>query len=141
MSAENLSVRDADYLIALFNCGGQAGLPDICSALKVAKPTASLMMKKLNISGLVKKVHNKYELTVLGKKIAKEIIWRHTVTEWMLVKSGLKIKDACRVARRIELYIPLKALKEIWIMLGEPVKCPCGYEANGNNGTCRPVHN
>ncbi len=141
MSCENLSVRDADYLIALFKCGGEAGLTDVCRALKVAKPTVSLMMKKLNTAGLVKKVNNKYALTFLGNKIVKEIVWRHTVTEWMLVKSGLNVREACEVARRIELYIPLKSLKKIWIALGEPMKCPCGYESSGDNGTCRPVHN
>jgi len=141
MNCENLSVRDADYLIALFKCGGEARLSEVCRELKVAKPTASLMMKKLSTAGLVRKVSNKYALTVLGRKTAKEIIWRHTVTEWMLVKSGLNIREACRVARIIELYIPLNSLKKIWSMLGKPVKCPCGYESTGNNGTCRPVHN
>jgi len=140
VSPENLSVRDADYLIALFKCGGQAGLAEICGELRVAKPTASLMMKKLNSSGLIMKVNNRYALTSSGRKTAEEIIWRHTVTEWMLVKSGLTVSEACKVARRIELYIPLEALKKIWKALGEPVRCPCGFDTFGKNGTCRPVH-
>ena len=140
MSECSLSVRDADYIIALVKCGGEANLNDICNVLHIAKPTASLMLKKLKDRGFIYKLGRKFVLTKAGHEIALEISWRHAITEWMLFKAGLPIKEACRVARSIELYIPKKALFKIWISLGKPATCPCGYKISGIGGTCRPVN-
>ncbi len=134
-----LSVRDADYLTVVALNKGKVTLRDVTEALGVARPTACLMLKKLSVLGLVKKVGNHYIITEVGKAEACELFWRHGVTEWMLVKSGLPSHEACKVARMIELYIPREALKKIWESLGKPISCPCGYSITKWSTTCRPV--
>jgi Mn-dependent DtxR family transcriptional regulator len=134
-----LSVRDADYLTVVAVNGGRVTLKDVTAALGVAKPTACLMLKKLSTLGLVKKMGNYYIITEIGKAEACELFWRHGVTEWMLVRSGLPSHEACKVARMIELYIPRDALEKIWEALGRPASCPCGRNMLKWSTTCRPV--
>ena len=47
---KNISPREADYLLIIFEIKNNEGLPrnkDVIKKLKVSKPTASLMIKKL----------------------------------------------------------------------------------------------
>ncbi len=143
MEAESLSVREADYLIALYLAGRGDGVvraKDIASMLGVAKPTVSLMLKKLLRLGLVVKVRPGYKLTDEGLRLAREIVWRHGVVEEALSRLGLSKDEACCVARLIELNIPLSSLMTIWVNLGCPKKCPHGISielVNGEPVTCR----
>ncbi|MCD6324307.1 MAG: metal-dependent transcriptional regulator [Desulfurococcales archaeon] len=139
MRGKALSVRDADYLTALAKNGGRARLKDVCEALGVAKPTACLMLKKLASDGLVRKDGRHYVLTEEGMALATHILWRHGVTEWMLVKAGLPKEEACAIARRIELLIPEDALRKVWEYMGRPSVCPCGKDITNPASSCRPL--
>ncbi len=139
MRSKSLSVRDADYLTALARKGGKARLREICEALGVAKPTACLMLKKLSSCGLVRKEGRLYILTDEGVKLAIHVLWRHAVTEWILVNAGVPKDEACRVARRIELLIPERVLKEVWERIGRPTICPCGKDFAKPEDFCRPL--
>ncbi len=146
MEANSLSIREADYLVALYVKGG-ASRPVKPSALAevlgVAKPTATLMLKKLIMQGLVKRVEGGYELTGEGLRLVKEIIWRHGVVEGALLKLGLSKDEACMVARLIELNIPMSSLQCIWRNLGCPMECPHGFRISVDDEpspvTCRPL--
>jgi len=146
VEVSSLSVREADYLVALYVEGGASRpvKPSVLAeVLGVAKPTATLMLKKLVAQGLVKRVEGGYELTDEGIKLVKEIIWRHGVVEGALLKLGLSKDEACIVARLIELNIPMNSLQCIWRNLGCPVKCPHGLKISMDDksspGTCRPL--
>ena len=145
MEANFLSVREADYLVALYVKGGASKpvKPSILAkTLGVAKPTVTLMLKKLVTQGLVKRVAGGYELTSEGIKLVKEIIWRHGVVEGALLKLGLSKDEACAVARLIELNIPMDSLQCIWRNLGCPRECPHGFKISASESspvTCRPL--
>lgn len=146
MEANSLSVREADYLVALYVKGGTSGpvKPSILAeVLGVAKPTVTLMLKKLTVRGLVKRVEGGYELTGEGLRLVKEIIWRHGVVEGALLKLGLSKDEACMVARLIELNIPMDSLQCIWRNLGCPMECPhglkIGIDDESCSVTCRPL--
>ena len=146
MEVNSLSIREADYLVALYVKGG-ASRPVkpsvIAGALGVAKPTVTLMLKKLVVQGLVKRVEGGYKLTDEGFRLVKEIIWRHGVVEGALLKLGLSKDEACMVARLIELSIPMDSLQCIWRNLGCPKRCPHGLKISindrSNPATCRPL--
>ena len=147
MEANSLSVREADYLVALYVKGGTSRpvKPSILAeVLGVAKPTATLMLKKLITRGLVKRVEGGYELTDNGLKLVKEIIWRHGVVEGALLRLGLSKDEACMVARLVELNIPMDSLQCIWRNLGCPMECPHGLKISIDvdepyPATCRPL--
>lgn len=140
MSVSNLSVRDADYLVAVKSCGKRpAKISEIAEMLGVAKSTASLMMKKLMIYGLVEKAGRGYVLSKEGEDVVRNIIWRHLVVEAALVSIGLTPNEACRAARLIELSLPQETVEKIWELLGKPTMCPHGNKITGSFKICRPV--
>ncbi len=145
MVAESLSVREADYLVALLKRGGSEApvtVSELARDLGVAKPTVTLMLKKLVRQGLVKRVEGGYMLSCGGLECVNEIVWRHGVVEEALSRLGLDKEEACVVARLIELSIPLETLQTIWRSLGCPVKCPhglCILPGKFGRSTCRSV--
>jgi len=145
VAAEGLSVREADYLIALLKCGGGESpvtVARLARELGVAKPTVTLMLKKLARQGLVRRVEGGYVLSCRGVECAGEIVWRHGVVEEALSRLGLDKDEACRVARLIELSIPLKSLQTIWRGMGCPTRCPhglCILPGRSGGNTCRSV--
>jgi len=131
MADEEISLRETEYLIAVFECSKKKGYArqfEIRAELKVAKPTASLMMKKLAKKGYIKLVRNKIFLAEKGEKLVREIIWKHGVIEQALVNLGLSSEKACAITWKIAQTIPLDDVKCIWENLGMPDRCPCGYE-------------
>ncbi len=140
MSVSNLSVRDADYLVAVKSCGETpAKVCVIAEMLGVAKSTASLMMKKLMKYGLVEKAGRGYVLTKEGEDVVRNIIWRHLVVETALVSIGLSPNEACRAARLIELSLPEETVEKMWELLGKPTMCPHGNRIADGFKICRPV--
>ncbi len=131
MADEEISLREMEYLVAVFECSKQKGYArqfEIRAELKVAKPTASLMMKKLAKKGYIKLAKNKVMLAEKGEKFIREIIWKHGVIEHALVELGIPEEKACAITWKIAQKIPLEAVKCIWENLGMPNRCPCGYE-------------
>ncbi len=138
MSAESLSIRDVDYLLAIKRANGAARVSQISNMVHVAKSTASLMLKKLMSYGLVKHVGRGYMLTEKGEEVIKEISWRHAVVETALAELGIPLDEACRAARLIELYLPRETVLKLWIALGRPSRCPHGDQI-GKVTCCRPL--
>lgn len=139
----SLSIRDIDYLITIYEYSalrGAARVIDVAKVLGVSKSTASLMIKKLERQGLIEKVSSGVKLTSEGVKACLEIIWRHGVIEIALTKLGLSPKEACVVARNIELSIPKHIVEKLWHLLGRPAVCPHGgiivTEENGVRPVC-----
>jgi len=130
MGDEDVSPREVEYLIAVFECSRDKGYArqfEIRAEMKVAKPTASLMIKKLARKGYVKLAGNKVFLAEKGERLIREAIWKHGVLERALVELGLSSERACEITWRIAQMIPLSDVKRIWESLGMPDHCPCGY--------------
>ncbi len=137
MSENALSLRELEYLVAIFEHSKKKGYArqyEIRAELNVAKPTASLMIKKLAEKGYVKLAEKKITLARKGEKMLQEILWKHGVIERALVKLGLPSEEACAVTWRIYQNIPRDTVESIWENLGKPNSCPCGYEFPDING-------
>ena len=135
--SEELSPREVEYLIAVFECSKKRGYArqyEIREELKVAKPTASLMIKKLAEKGYVKLDEKKITIAEKGEKLIREILWKHGVLEHALVELGLLSEQACAISWRIYQDIPREAVGRIWENLGKPDRCPCGYRIPDING-------
>lgn len=127
MPSELLSPRDVDYLMVVYYLSherGTARISDVARYLGVAKPTASLMLKKLMKFGFVKKVDGGYALTKVGLSICTDMFIKHTIIETALSKLGLDPDEACQLAREIEVLIPKDKALKIWDGMGRPERCP-----------------
>jgi len=125
-----LSPRRIDYLIAVFKCSkgkGYARQREIIEELGIAKPTASLMIKKLKDEGYLEIRERKIFLDKKGEKMIEEALWKHGVLENAFVKLGLSSREACEVSWRVLDRVPSKIVEQIWRNIGMPDRCPCGY--------------
>ena len=126
-----LSPRRIDYLIAVFKCCKEKGYArqyEIVDELGVAKPTASLMIRRLRDEGYLQVRRRKIFLGKKGEEAIREALWKHGVMESALVKLGLSSREACEISWSIVDRIPRNAVERIWRSLGSPDSCPCGYE-------------
>ncbi len=144
----NISSRESDYLMAIYSLGGHqkpVRLVDVVKLLGVAKPTASLMIKKLEGKGLVVRDPGGIYLSNEGLSLCLRLIWRHGVVETALTSLGFEPEEACRIAKLIEQQLPEDAVERIWVALGKPGSCPHGVEFISTSKskktlrTCRPL--
>ncbi len=127
MPSELLSPRDVDYLMVVYHLShvrGAARISDVAEYLGVAKPTASLMLKKLMRSGLLRRIDGGYVLTEEGLSICTDMFIKHTIIETALSRLGLDPDEACRLAREIEVLMPMDKALKIWESMGRPERCP-----------------
>ncbi len=96
-----------NYLKALYKLAGQSGeinVSDLSLHLKVSKPTANSMVKKLAKENMV--IYEKYkplQLTEKGRKAAALIIRKHRLTEMFLVeKMGFGWEEVHEIAEQME---------------------------------------
>lgn len=126
---EELNRREMDYLLSIFinsKSKGYARNSEIVKELGVSKATASLMVKKLAEKNLVTASRRGVYLTERGRRIVREILWRHGTIEAALSKLGVPIREACRITWEIQLILPEEAVRVIWQALGAPRVCPLG---------------
>ncbi len=126
----DLTVREAEYLVAVFKYSRKKGYArqfEVLNELKVDKSTASLMIKKLVKKGYLTLRKREIMLAERGRRAVKEILWKHGVLENALVKLGVSSEEACAVTWEISNKIPRETVECIWITLGKPDTCPCGY--------------
>jgi len=122
-----LSPRDVDYLMVVYHLAhsrGIARISDVAKYLGVAKPTASLMLKKLMKLGLLRRVDGGYALTEEGLSICTDMFIKHTIIETALSRLGLDPDEACQLAREIEVLMPMDKAMKIWESIGRPERCP-----------------
>lgn len=83
---------------------------DVVNELGHAKPTVSVMMKKLRENGYIKMDQDGFiTLTTTGRTIAQKIYERHQVIAQMLIALGVDEKTACSDACKIEHVISEKS--------------------------------
>jgi Mn-dependent DtxR family transcriptional regulator len=97
--------REEDIIEAIYrNPRRDAGVSvsELCRALGLAKPTVSIMLKKLQEKGLVQRQpYRKVFLTEEGEKKAKAVLQLHEAIKSVLIKSGtpedIAEQDACHM--------------------------------------------
>ncbi|MEM2006428.1 MAG: iron dependent repressor, metal binding and dimerization domain protein [Sulfolobales archaeon] len=108
---DNLTPELVDYLLAVVHLTAKRGgqccikLIEVSKILGVAKPTTSLMLKKLLRMGLITKSTQGIAISELGLEVSKTITKKHEVLENMLIQHGLDHDRACEVARVLELIV------------------------------------
>jgi Mn-dependent DtxR family transcriptional regulator len=125
-----LSPRAIEYLLSILMRSrgkGYARQYEIIEDLGISKPTASLMVRKLRRVGCLKVEGEKIRLSEVGERLVRELVRRHGIIESALFELGLSRERACGVAWRIVQEIPAEDAELIWMRLGSPRSCPCGY--------------
>ena len=117
MSVTNESVAVEDYLekiLELIDTKGYARVADIAEGLKIAQPSVSNMMRRLDEKGLLK--YEKYRgmtLTEEGEKVARRIIKRHGLLEEFLDLVGIDKETAYNDVEGMEHHISPQTLRAI----------------------------
>ena len=127
---DDLTVREIEYLLTVFRYSRKKGYArqfEVLNELNVDKSTASLMIKKLVRKGYLTTRKREIILAKKGRRAVKEILWKHGVLENALVKLGVSSEEACAVTWEISNKIPREMVECIWVKLGKPDTCPCGY--------------
>src|SRR5512134_3801785 len=95
-----------DYVELIHRLGEGARTADLVAALGVAQPTVTKTLDRLERDGLVK-VHPRksVELTPEGKKLATELVERHTLIVQFLVAVGVPNEVAEIDAEGIEHHV------------------------------------
>lgn len=108
---DDLTPELVDYLITVVHLTIKHGskccakVIEVSEALGVAKPTASLMLRKLFCMGLIVKTKDGVGITQRGLDIVNAIVKKHEVLENMLLLHGLDHDRACEIARRLEVIL------------------------------------
>lgn len=107
----NITPELVDYLIALVYLtmkhedGYYIKLLEVSEVLGVAKPTASLMLRKLLSMGLISKSKQGIAVSKLGLEVSMKIVKKHEILEDLLLQHGLDHDRACEIARKLELVL------------------------------------
>lgn len=117
MTVTNESVAVEDYLekiLELIDSKGYARVADIAEGLKIAQPSVSNMMQRLDEKGLLK--YEKYRgmtLTEEGERVARRIIKRHGLLEEFLDLVGIDKETAYNDVEGMEHHISPQTLRAI----------------------------
>jgi DtxR family Mn-dependent transcriptional regulator len=131
MSKPLLSVAIQDYLKSIYKLqtgGGRLSISSLAHDQKVSAASASAMVKKLAVLGLVE--HERYRgfhLTTAGEQVALEVIRHHRLIELYLAETlGLHVDDVHDEADRLEHVISEELEERIDQALGFPTHDPHG---------------
>ncbi|HUY57585.1 MAG TPA: metal-dependent transcriptional regulator [Candidatus Micrarchaeaceae archaeon] len=134
--SEGLSSTAARYLEATYYIAheGQTVRPShLAEWLAVSAPTVTGVMQRLHEQGLVEfNPDRSLRLTLVGEKLASEVVRRHRVVErWLTDGLGLDWATADLEAGRMSHVFSDQVLERIFEALGRPTTCPHGNEIPG----------
>lgn len=128
-----------NYIKALFYLhqkNEEISLSDLGAELKVSKPTANDMIKKLKVEGIV--VSEKYKpikITVKGKKLAASVIRKHRLSEMFLTRiMNFGWEEVHEIAEELEHIKSSKLFDRMDELLGFPTTDPHGSPIPDKNG-------
>ncbi len=123
-----LTPREEDVLIVVKLAGGNACLKEVAENLKVKKPTALEIVRRLESKNLV--THQKYggvKLTRKGSEIAEKLIYRRNIIKDFLVNFLTIPEDIAEEdVHRIEHHLHRKTVEKIALLLEFISKCSGG---------------
>lgn len=142
MSTVSPSVED--YIKAIYNTQADTAevtTNDLASRLRVSPPAVSKMLKRLSELRLID--HTPYQgvqLSLLGEKMALEIIRHHRLLERYLMEALGYSWDQVHVeAERLEHHISEEFEEKIDALLGRPTTCPHGDPIPTRDGVMAAV--
>lgn len=116
--------REEDIIEAIYRSPHRdqgVTVSELCKALVLAKPTVSLMVKKLQEKGLVtREPYKKIFLTKQGTEKAKAILRRHEAIKEILIKSGTPEDIAELDACKMEHFLHTETLEALMNSLFDP---------------------
>ncbi|MEM2849098.1 MAG: metal-dependent transcriptional regulator [Candidatus Bathyarchaeia archaeon] len=124
-----LTEKEAEYLKTIFKLiSGRetVGSLEVAEAMGVSCATASETLKKLYDKGMLKRRPWKGVcLSEDGIREVDRITRNHRVFETYVYRFlSIGLEDACRCARRVELYLPGEVVDSMCSIMGHPGKCP-----------------
>lgn len=138
-----LTLREAIYLkliYTLWERGVEVVSPKrIASKMRVSKPTAIEVLKKLSSMKLIEYLDWKgVKLSREGRETAERIIRAHRLFESLLVNVvGVSLEEACRSASLIDSQASEQLMDKICEFLGHPSTCPHGYSIPRSPSCCK----
>ncbi|HHY44005.1 MAG TPA: metal-dependent transcriptional regulator [Coprothermobacter sp.] len=116
--------REEDIIEAIYRSPHReqgVTVSELCKALGLAKPTVSLMVKKLQEKGLVtREPYKRIFLTEDGTEKAKAILRRHEAIKEILIKSGTPEDIAELDACKMEHFLHTETLEALMNSLFDP---------------------
>ncbi len=139
-----MTVNREDYLKAIYELGGEknkVGTKNIATALEVAQPSVSEMIKKLVNEGYIEyELYKGVMLTPIGLERAKQIKKRHLLWEVFLVdKLGYDWEDVHAEAEVLEHVTSPKLEELLEKYLGYPNACPHGTPIENKEKTAKYI--
>ncbi|MEM2239518.1 MAG: metal-dependent transcriptional regulator [Candidatus Bathyarchaeia archaeon] len=127
--SKTLTEKEAEYLKTIFRLlsGRESvGTLEVAEAVGVSCATASETLKKLYGKGMLKRRPWKgVSLSEAGVREVDRILRNHRVFETYAYRFlSISLKDACKCARRIELYLSEEVVDSMCSIMGHPEKCP-----------------
>ncbi|MCK0132082.1 metal-dependent transcriptional regulator [Flavobacteriaceae bacterium F08102] len=134
-----------NYIKALFYLhqkNENIALSDLGEELRVSKPTANDMIKKLQLEGIVKSEKYKpIKITKKGKLRAAEIIRKHRLSEIFLLQiMGFGWEEVHEIAEELEHIKTEKFFDRMDELLGFPTTDPHGSPIPDKNGNFNKVN-
>lgn len=123
--------RKFEYLFFFYeNKNRSVNLSEIAKNLNVKKPSALEVINRLcKKKYLIRINRGNYKITKKGKKIIEEILWKHSVLEWIFVKNlNINKEIVCKIIQNIEDNFPKEIIKKFCELNKHPLKCPHGIE-------------
>lgn len=127
MDVKDVSDIELMYLRAIASEGGPITITHL--SRKLGRSASSVYEEVIHLmsKGLVEKRQDGVCLTENGVFILKLIENSHRIIEtWLVRDLGFSIEDACRLASRMEKFMPLEVLERLYESLGNPQECPHG---------------
>ncbi|MGC8496911.1 MAG: metal-dependent transcriptional regulator [Thermoplasmata archaeon] len=126
----NLTKKERDCIIFIEK-GSTGEFPirvlDLAKSMKVKPPTVEELLYRLEEKKMIIRKRGMIMLTKLGKKTYTDIILCHRVLETFFVDCGVSVSDACEKISNFDYMIDTDTAKMILAKLGNPTKCPHGY--------------
>ena len=126
---KSLGKAKEDYLreIYLMEQKGTLSSSNIAKRFRISKAAVALMLRKLKDQGLITlQRYKKPKLTKKGKRIAKNLTFKHRVLETFLLRIGVKKQRIHKEAHALEHAITLSTAKKLHSYIGSPKYDPHG---------------
>lgn len=140
-TSKMLTEREVEYLKTvskLLSGRETVGSLEIAEAMGVSCATASETLKKLYDKGMLKREPWKgVSLSEAGIREVNKVIRNHRVFETYAYSFlSIRLEDACRCARKVELFLPEEVVDSMCSIMGHPEKCPHNENIPRGEGCC-----
>lgn len=127
---KNLTKKERDCILSIEK-GSVDNFPvrvlDLARSMNIKPPTVEELLQRLEDKKMITRKRGMVMLTNIGKNTYKDIILCHRVLETFFVECGVSVSDACEKISNFDYMIDTETAMMILAKLGNPTKCPHGY--------------